>query len=86
MCACMINDSKFNKLAIDCKTTFQKVLLKKCSDVFYTITKYQQELNKFKEKMKNDKMVNSYVVIIFCYDLWLLFIIIIIIQNKFTNF
>ncbi|CAI6346005.1 unnamed protein product [Macrosiphum euphorbiae] len=55
MCACMINDSKFNKLATDTKTTFQKVLLKKCSDVFYT--DYQQELNKLKEKMKNENMV-----------------------------
>jgi len=63
----MINDSKFNKLATDTKTTFQKVLLKKCSDVFYT--DYQQELNKLKEKMKNENMVNSYIVIIFCYDL-----------------
>jgi len=52
----MINDSKFNKLATDTKTTFQKVLLKKCSDVFYT--DYQQELNKIKKKMKNDNMVN----------------------------
>jgi len=69
MCACMINDSKFNKLATDTKTTFQKVLLKKCSDVFYSLTKYQQELNKLKEKMKNDNMVNSYVNIIFCYDM-----------------
>ncbi|CAI6348585.1 unnamed protein product [Macrosiphum euphorbiae] len=52
----LINDSKFNKLATDTKTAFQKVLLKKCSDVFYTLI-YQQELNKLKEKMKNDKMV-----------------------------
>ncbi|XP_060881354.1 uncharacterized protein LOC132952886 [Metopolophium dirhodum] len=55
MCARMMNDPKFNKLATDTKTTFQKVLLKKCSDVFHT--KYQQELNKLKEKMKNDNMV-----------------------------
>ncbi|XP_060862187.1 eukaryotic translation initiation factor 4 gamma 1-like isoform X2 [Metopolophium dirhodum] len=55
MCACMINDSKFNKLATDTKTTFQKVLLKKCSDVFYI--EYQQELNQLKKKMKNDNMV-----------------------------
>eukprot|EP00102_Acyrthosiphon_pisum_P019166 XP_016656376.1 PREDICTED: eukaryotic translation initiation factor-like isoform X1 [Acyrthosiphon pisum] len=55
MCACMINDPKFNKLATDTEITFQKVLLKKCYDVFYT--SYRQELNKLKEKMKNDKMV-----------------------------
>lgn len=69
MCAGMINDSKFNKLATDTKTTFQKVLIKKCSDVFYTLTKYQQELDELKEKMKNYDMVNSYVIIIFCYEL-----------------
>jgi len=69
MCAGMINDSKFNKLVTDNKTTFQKVLVKKCSDVFYTLTNYQQELDKLKEKMKNDNMVNSYVIIIFCYEL-----------------
>jgi len=66
MCAGMINDSKFNKLAADTETTFQKVLVQKCSDVFYTLTQYQQELDKLKEKMKNDNMVNSYVIIIFC--------------------
>ncbi|XP_016662923.1 eukaryotic translation initiation factor 4 gamma 1-like [Acyrthosiphon pisum] len=55
ICACMINDSKFNKLATDTKTTFQKVLLEKCYDVFYT--EYQQELNKLKEKMKKNSMV-----------------------------
>jgi len=68
MCSAMINDSKFNKAASDTKITFQKVLLEKCYDVFYTLTMYQQELDKLKEKMKNNNMVNSYVIIIFCYD------------------
>lgn len=69
MCAFMINDPKFNKRDTNTTTTFQKLLLEKCSGVFYTLTEYQQELNKLKEKMKNDNMVNSYVIIIFCYDL-----------------
>jgi len=68
MCAAMINDSKFNKAVSDTKITFQKILLKKCSNVFYTLTNYQQELYKLKEKMKNNRMVNSYVIIIFYHD------------------
>jgi len=67
MCAAMINDSKFNKPATDTNTTFQKILLKKCQDVFYTLTNYQQELDKFKEKMKNNNVVNINVII-FCND------------------
>lgn len=57
MCARLINDSKFNNLiATDTEITFQKVLLKKCHDVFYS--NYQEELNKLKDTMKNDNMVN----------------------------
>jgi len=76
MCACMINDAKFNNLiATDTKITFQKVILKKCYDVFYT--KYQQELNKLKETMKNDNMVivmlSFYFVMTYdYYHLWFL--------------
>ncbi|CAI6377363.1 unnamed protein product [Macrosiphum euphorbiae] len=56
MCARLINDSKFNNLiATDTEITFQKVLLKKCHDVFYS--NYQEELNKLKDTMKNDNMV-----------------------------
>ncbi|CAI6346240.1 unnamed protein product [Macrosiphum euphorbiae] len=56
MCARLINDSKFNNLiATDTEITFQKVLLKKCHDVFYS--NYQEELNKIKDTMKNDNMV-----------------------------
>ncbi|XP_060840615.1 uncharacterized protein LOC132921556 [Rhopalosiphum padi] len=54
MCASMINSSKFNKLTTNTEFTFQKVLLNKCSDVFYTLTKDQQELNTLKQKMKNN--------------------------------
>ncbi|XP_022176870.1 eukaryotic translation initiation factor 4 gamma 1-like [Myzus persicae] len=56
MCAAMINDSKFNKPVTNTKTTFQKVLLEKCENVFYTLTNYQQELDKFIEKMKNNNV------------------------------
>ncbi|CAI6369772.1 unnamed protein product [Macrosiphum euphorbiae] len=58
MCARLINDSKFNNLiATDTEITFQKVLLKKCHDVFYS--NYQEELNKLKDTMKNDNMVKK---------------------------
>lgn len=75
MCASLINDSKFNKLITNTEISFQKVLLKKCSDVFYTLTKYNpQELDKLKQKMHNKNMVNSYVIIYiyFYYDYYLL--------------
>ncbi|CAI6350146.1 unnamed protein product [Macrosiphum euphorbiae] len=56
MCTRLINDSKFNNLiATGTEITFQKVLLKKCHDVFYS--NYQEELNKLKDTMKNDNMV-----------------------------
>ncbi|CAI6343171.1 unnamed protein product [Macrosiphum euphorbiae] len=56
MCARLINDSKFNNLiATNTEITFQKVLLKKCHDVFYS--NYQEELNKLKDTMKNVNMV-----------------------------
>ncbi|CAI6347302.1 unnamed protein product [Macrosiphum euphorbiae] len=56
MCARLINDFKFNNLiATDTEITFQKVLLKKCHDVFYS--NYQEELKKLKDTMKNDNMV-----------------------------
>lgn len=75
MCASLINDSTFNKFITNTKISFQKVLLKKCSDVFYTLTKYNpQELKKLKQKMQNKNMVNSYVIIYiyFYYDYYLL--------------
>ncbi|KAF0772081.1 eukaryotic translation initiation factor 4G-like [Aphis craccivora] len=57
MCASLINDSTFNKFITNTKISFQKVLLKKCSDVFYTLTKYNpQELKKLKQKMQNKNM------------------------------
>jgi len=59
MCASMINNSKFNKLTTNTEFTFQKVLLNKCSDVFYTLTKDQQELNTLKQKMKNNSKVKN---------------------------
>lgn len=75
MCASLINDSKFNKLITNTEISFQKVLLKKCSDVFYTLTKHNsQELDKLKQIMQNKNMVNSYVIIYiyFYYDYYLL--------------
>lgn len=62
MCASLINDSKFNKLITNTEISFQKVLLKKCSDVFRTLTKHNpRELDKLKQIMQNKNLVNSYV-------------------------
>jgi len=63
MCACMINDSNFNNCTTNTKTTFKKVLLKKCSDVFYTLTTYPQEFDKLKKKMKDNNMVNDNIML-----------------------
>ncbi|CAH1715249.1 unnamed protein product [Aphis gossypii] len=57
MCASLINDSKFNKLITNTEISFQKVLLKKCSDVFRTLTKHNpRELDKLKQIMQNKNL------------------------------
>lgn len=54
LCACMIKDDKFNKLQ-NSNITFEKILVKKCWEVFFSYKSHQQELDKLKYKFKFSK-------------------------------